>query len=123
MATISIDGFDDVTRLARDLSTTSRAALPLARAAVTKTAADITADAQAVAPVDTGDLRRSIGYTVTATDGAVTADVGPTVDYGAYVEFGTSRQSPQPYLTPAFERRTPALDAALTAAANRLAGG
>lgn len=31
------------------------------------------------------------------------AHVGPAVNYGAYVEFGTHRMAAQPYLTPAVE--------------------
>lgn len=35
--------------------------------------------------------------------GNVLARVGPCVNYAEFVEFGTSRQSAQPYLTPAAE--------------------
>ena len=82
------------------------------------------------APVDTGALRSSI-YTITenysgrgrAEDrafkknkaiidlveipepgGNVFARVGPCVEYGEYVEFGTYRMGAQPYLTPAAEQ-------------------
>ena len=36
-------------------------------------------------------------------DGDVIARVGPCVNYAEYVELGTSRQAPQPFLTPAAE--------------------
>ena len=36
--------------------------------------------------------------------GEVLARVGPCVDYGEFVEFGTSRMGAQPYLTPAVEK-------------------
>lgn len=81
------------------------------------------------APVKTGALKSSI-YTVTETtdgydkaagavagknpdidlmeipdpDGNILARVGPCVEYGEYVEFGTSRMGAQPYLLPAVEQ-------------------
>lgn len=48
-------------------------------------------------PVDTGNLRNSI----THTSDADTAYVGTNVEYAAYVEMGTTRTAPQPYLRPA----------------------
>ena len=48
-------------------------------------------------PVDTGNLRNSITH---VTDGD-TAYVGTNVEYAAYVELGTTRTEPQPYLRPA----------------------
>ncbi|WP_210651342.1 HK97-gp10 family putative phage morphogenesis protein [Nocardioides sp. SYSU D00065] len=86
-----------------------------AAAAVRKTAFDIEADAKALAPVDTGNLRNSISTDITGDGrfGAITADIGPTAEYGAFVEYGTSRMGPQPYMAPAFERREPTLTAAL----------
>lgn len=65
-----------------------------------KTALAITADARAFAPVDTGNLRNSITATITDRD----AEIGPTASYGAFVEYGTSRNAPAAYLGPAFDR-------------------
>lgn len=67
-------------------------------------------DAKASAPVDTGALRGSIS-TTTAGDGrsgSMSVEVGPTVEYGAYVELGTSRMGAQPYLAPAFDNNVEA---------------
>ncbi len=36
--------------------------------------------------------------------GNIIANVGPSVDYAEYQEFGTSRMAAQPYLTPAVEQ-------------------
>lgn len=55
--------------------------------------------AQDRAPVDTGRLRNSIDYEVDSSEDAVY--VGTDVNYSGYVELGTSRQKPQPYLRPA----------------------
>ena len=62
----------------------------------------VEADAKRNAPVDTGRLRASITNEVRKIAGAVLEGrVGTNVDYAKYVELGTSRQDPQPYLRPA----------------------
>jgi HK97 gp10 family phage protein len=55
--------------------------------------------AKAKCPVDTGNLRNSI----THTSDSESAFIGTDVFYSGYVELGTSRQDPQPYLRPAVE--------------------
>lgn len=55
--------------------------------------------AKAKCPVDTGNLRNSI----THTSDSESAYIGTDVFYSGYVELGTSRQDPQPYLRPAVE--------------------
>lgn len=86
-----------------------------AAAATRKTGADITRDAKALAPVDTGNLRASIGTETTGDGraGVMTVSIGPTASYGAYVETGTSRAAAQPFLWPATERHLPGWQAAL----------
>jgi HK97 gp10 family phage protein len=77
--------------------------------ALRKTAHDIEADAKALAPVDTGALKNSISTDISG-DGrfaSMHAEIGPTVDYAHFVEAGTSRMGPQPYMRPAAERRFP----------------
>lgn len=49
--------------------------------------------------VDTGRLRASITHEVRPSEQAVY--VGTPVEYAAYVEMGTSRSRPYPYLKPA----------------------
>lgn len=86
-----------------------------AAAATLKAGADITSDAKALAPVDTGNLRSSTGMTVTGSGahGRMSVEVGPTAHYGIYVEYGTSRMAAQPYLNPATDRHVDAWYAAL----------
>ena len=55
---------------------------------------------QRKAPVDTGTLKRSIGLEI--RDGGLTAEVEPTAEYAAYVEYGTRYMSAQPYMRPSY---------------------
>ena len=84
-----------------------------------KTALDIEADAKALAPVDTGALRNSISTSIEGDGrfGAMAAEIGPTVDYGIYQEYGTSVMAAQPYMGPAFDRRIGGYTSALASAA------
>lgn len=54
--------------------------------------------AKRLCPVDTGRLRNSITH---AMEGSEAVVIGTNVEYGPYVELGTSRQKAQPYLRPA----------------------
>ncbi|MFC0623233.1 HK97-gp10 family putative phage morphogenesis protein [Kribbella deserti] len=105
-------GFDitEIRRLKSDLGNASIRATMLASKAIAKTAHDIEAAAKVLAPVDTGNLRNSISSDVSV----LSAEIGPTVEYGAYVEFGTSRMGPQPYLNPALYRHIPSFNAAMS---------
>lgn len=90
-------------------------------AIVRKTAHDIEATAKELAPVDTGHLRSSIGVDIFREDGAlIVAEIGPTADYGAHVEYGTSRQAPQAYMGPAFDRHVGAFEKAIASIVDRL---
>lgn len=72
-----------------------------------RTALAIEADAKALAPVDTGNLRSSISTALTGDGrtGSMSAEVGPTAEYGIYQEYGTSTQPGTPSLGPAYDRR------------------
>ena len=61
-------------------------------------AAELVADtARALCPVDTGYLRSTIKAEVRGN----TAVISASAPYAAYVELGTLKQSPQPFLLPA----------------------
>ena len=56
------------------------------------------------APVDTGRLRSSITRSNVVRNGdSLEVAIGTDVEYGPYVELGTSRQRAQPYLRPALD--------------------
>lgn len=84
-----------------------------------KTAYDIEGDAKALAPVDTGALRSSISTSISGDgrSGQMAAEIGPTVEYGVYQEYGTSTQPGTPFMGPAYDRRVPGFTEALAQAA------
>ena len=106
---------NEVESLAVDLGRAGYAAESLARAVVEKSAYDLQTEAQYGAPVDTGYLRSSISTAVNGLE----AEVGPTANYGYYVEHGTSRMPGQPYLVPARDRIAPTFEAAMAQVINQ----
>lgn len=94
------------------------AAIRPAVSAVVKTKTlEVQAKAQGLAPVKTGALRRSITSQF-PTD--LTGRVGPSVNYGVFVEFGTRRMGARPYMRPAAESVLPTFAAAVKAALGSL---
>lgn len=115
-------GFAEAAKELRSVARTLEAAGPkteaLAAAVVIKSLTDIETDAKRIVAVDTGFLKNSISREITAdtfrgSGGAFGGVVGPTASYGEYVEKGTSRMAPEPYMGPAFERRAPLFVAAM----------
>jgi HK97 gp10 family phage protein len=90
----------------------------MAKLIIAKTANDTVADAKRRAPVDTGALRDSIDWTP-YNDG-LGAEIGSTVDYAPYQEFGTWKMAPQPFLNPAADKYFPRAEKAFQALLNRL---
>lgn len=64
--------------------------------AVRKGAEAVAENARNICPVDTGTLKNSIAV---AYEGG-RAEISANTDYAAYVEFGTSKMSAQPFLVP-----------------------
>ena len=95
--------------LSRDLKAGAGQVRPRAEQVVKKSAFDIEATGKINAPVDTGNLESSIS---TDIDG-LTAQIGPTAEYGGYVEYGTSKMDAQPYMGPAVDRHAPTFESAL----------
>jgi HK97 gp10 family phage protein len=102
VASVDVD-LTELYSLSSDLIKGSQRAEDMAMMATTKALFDILRDAITAVPVDTGFLRSSVGVDI---DGdSLGGEVGPTAEYGAFVELGTTRMAPQPYLGPAFEAR------------------
>ncbi len=55
--------------------------------------------------VQTGRLRSSLTHEITNTKDTITTEIGTNVVYSKYLEFGTSRMSPYPFLFPALEMK------------------
>lgn len=102
-------------KFASDLRTESGRVSKRGATVVRKVSQGIVRDAKTLAPVDTGNLRNSISATVTG-DGRtnrMSAEIGPTAHYGIYLELGTSKMSPRPYLFPAADRWEPVFTQAM----------
>ncbi len=88
--------------------------------AVRKTAFDVEAHAKVNCPVgETGNLRGSIKA---EPIGDLLAEVQVGMEYGAYVELGTTKAAAQPFLSPAMEAAEPEFRRAIAAAIERGAG-
>jgi len=111
--------------LAAEFRAAGPRALARSKVVLKKTAIDIEANAKAIAPVDFGNLKRSIGHSdmrlLSATNLAV--EIGPTVDYGGYVEHGTSTQAPQAYMGPSLDRYSGPFEQAMQQIGLEAAGG
>jgi len=78
-------------------------------------------DAKGIVPVDTGSLQKSIrkqhhiseghihNIGVSAGGYVVNPKTGKSVNYASYLEYGTSRMAPRPFLSPALEMNRPFL--------------
>ena len=58
-----------------------------------------------LAPIDDGDLKRSITFRIRGTRWRRTAEIGPKLaeKYPMYQEFGTARMRANPYVAPSIE--------------------
>ena len=91
-------------------------------AIVTESAGNIEANAQALAPVDTGNLKNSIKAKMTSQ---TSAEVSVGAEYGVYVEYGHTASngrhvSAHPFFTPAVEKVRASFKAALAALESQL---
>lgn len=92
-----------------ELQNASKRVIEMSKLAIKKTALDIERNAKNIVPVDTGNLKGSIGHSdlrVLSADHML-VEIGPTADYGQYVELGTSTQAPQAYMGPSLDRYEP----------------
>lgn len=112
----------EIRALARTLDLTQKGVRQKASAIVRKATFAIERGSKLRAPVDTGNLRNSISTSLTGVGstatGPIIGEVGPEASYGGFVEFGTWKMAPQPYLGPAFDE----LEATFNAAFDELAG-
>jgi HK97 gp10 family phage protein len=67
------------------------------------TAKNIVNRAKELAPKLSGNLSNSIKYTVAKTNKISEITISAEADYAVCIEYGTSKQKPQPYLNPAID--------------------
>lgn len=108
-------------KLSADFKELGVTASKAAGLAVRKTAKDIEGTAKNLSPVDTGNLRSSIKTSDLrhTTGNSPAADVTASAEYATYVEFGTSRMAPQPFMGPAADKHEPGFIQAM----EQIAGG
>jgi HK97 gp10 family phage protein len=123
MTSFEIDA-SDLDAFAAGLERKAEAATFLIRGAVRKTTADVAADAKRLAPVDTGFLRSSIQTSAAGSNANIAQGiVQAQADYSKYLEFGTSTSAPQPFMSPALDRHTPAFEGAVDQVLDMLKAG
>ena len=93
---IKVDGLAKTRAL---LQAVAEAEQQAARELVKKAAGDVQGAARRLAPVKTGNLKRSI--MVDIAPGGMSAKVTANADYSAYVEYGTRYKVARPYMQPA----------------------
>ena len=90
-------------KLAEDFKKIGKEVMKKEEQALLRAALIVERDAKLNAPVDTGRLRISISSRVMKKVlQKPYAEVGTNVEYAKSVEFGTSKQSAQPFLFPAY---------------------
>lgn len=67
--------------------------------------ANMQTEAQKLAPVDTGNLKRAISLEL--SEGGLAGTVISPADYSGYQEFGTRFMDAQPYMGPAWRKERP----------------
>lgn len=123
---IEIDGLGDIIERLNEKAEEFDSAI---RRGVQKGGKEIQAECKAECPVKTSELRDSIIEQTSGSGGRYTSEIGPTADYGIYVEMGTGiyaangagrqtpwhykdddgnwhttrGQAPKPYMEPGFE--------------------
>lgn len=84
---------------------------PIAQQVIYKGAFDILARSRSRVPVRTGNLKNSSGVEL----GPLSATIFYGANYAYFVEGGTRKMAPQPYLRPAFDYVAPTIEKALRA--------
>jgi len=99
--TIKIEGLENLVKALNQLANFKK---PMAEA-MELYLQKVVFDAQSIVPIRTGTLQRSIMFQ--GSEGEY--QVGSQVYYAPFVEYGTSRMAPRPFLIPAIQQNLPFL--------------
>lgn len=91
----------EVEKLAHNLDMSVSLVEGVADSALAHAAEMVEERAKAAAPTLTGQLKENISAHKMATGQGLVWAITSAAPYSAYVEFGTHRQAPQPYMIPA----------------------
>jgi HK97 gp10 family phage protein len=112
-----VSGYDDLMRVAADLTRAAASAQYKAPMVVAKSAADLEAAMKRniveMGAVDTGFMLGSVGTDLDLVNAS--AVVGPTAAYAPFVNWGTHRMPPRPFADMAADEVFPAFVSAIEA--------
>lgn len=122
MASIWVENIDELNTVEARLRTAQGRIGSKGSAVVRSAALRVEELAKQFVPVDTGHLKGTITpeFSGDGRFGGMEAVIGPTANYGGYVEWGTSRMAPQAYMGPALDIVGPDFVAACEAIADPL---
>ncbi|WP_051326001.1 HK97-gp10 family putative phage morphogenesis protein [Glycomyces tenuis] len=104
----------EIRSLERDIEVATPTARKFVRDTVRKGIFEIEARGKVNSPYRTGNLRNSITSDFIGSNRDVAqGETGPEAGYGWFVEGGTERMAPQPYMGPAFDAVEPSIIEAL----------
>lgn len=126
MTTVWFEGLDELNTIAVELEAAVGGVGAKGSAVLRRYALEVEALAKVFCPVDTGNLKSSIGPPAITGDGrfgAMSAEITAHANYALYVETGTRSQAPQAFMGPALDRVGPSYVAAVAALGDPLGGG
>jgi hypothetical protein len=115
VASVDFGGFELVRGVERDLARHAGKGRDQALKIMRRSAHQVERFGKQFARVDTGAMRSSITLAPTAQGMDLAQEIGPTVDYAIFEEFGTVHHGPAAFMGPALDRVGPEYVAAFEA--------
>lgn len=106
--TVSWDGAELI-GLAAKLDESTRSVPRAVRDVIKSGGERVAKAAQRFAPKASGDMADSIKSTMVGNATMSEAEIGPTAFYGRFLEHGTAKMAPRPFLGPALDEVSPSI--------------